>query len=108
MASQIRFSSNPTVQKGLILLYQDILKIKNVPLLREAYKFILNDIGWCLKSLESLNKIEWEFEDFDVENMIIRTIPAQAKYALSFNLIVMTKLATTQNSIIAMWALQPR
>lgn len=90
------------------MLYQEILKIKNVPLLREAYKFILNDIGWSLKSLESLKEIEWEFEDFNIDDVELRTIPAQAQYSLSFNLIVLTKLATTQNSIIAMWALQPR
>lgn len=96
---KIRYNQNTQIQKGLVKVFQEIFNIKNVPLLQEAYRNVLIDLGDCLKVLTD---IEWTLGTSDV-----RKTEIQAKYSINFCLMVLSKLASTQNSIIAMYALQP-
>lgn len=92
-----RLTGNQSLQQGIVQVYHEILNIKDVLLLQEAYKHILNDLTM------SLNVISM------TENRKVpqtRTIK-QAELCITFNLLAMSSLATSTNSIIAMWALQP-
>lgn len=103
LVTQIRYHNNNLILSGLIKVYHEIFNIKNVPLLQEAYKNVLIDIGLCLKAMKPLDTIKWDFES----ESTAQKSEEQAKFSINFNLIVLSRIATTQNSIIAMYALQP-
>lgn len=102
LVNAIRYHRNPIVQNGLIKVYHDVLAIKNVPVLQAAYKNIYADTGCCLKMIPELSAIGWADEE---PKRQLSTL--QAQFSINFIMIVLSKLATTQNSIIAMWSLTP-
>lgn len=109
LAVKVRFNSDPRVKNGLIRMYHDILALRNVPILQAAFKYIIGDLGGCLREIPELCNIKWDslvaLSDIAPENSLTSILMAQ--YSLNFNLTVLSKLATVQNSIIAMYSLQP-
>jgi serine/threonine-protein kinase SMG1 len=115
---KIRFWKNERVHKGLIKIYHEILNIKNVLLLQEAYKHILKDIEKALRSLVGMQEIsdilcqqrhEQMAEDKEEEEADTSDVytELQAEIVLNFDFSALSALATTNGQIMAMWALQP-
>lgn len=109
LVNYIRFNSDERVKSGMMKMYHDILALKNVPVLQLAYKLILDDIGASLKRIPELAEIAWETTAIlhDVPESSRKTSLNKAQFSLIFNLEALSILATTQNSIIAMYSLSP-
>ncbi|XP_037938789.1 serine/threonine-protein kinase Smg1 [Teleopsis dalmanni] len=91
--SVIKLSSQEDAFELLLLIYYEVLVLKNVPLLQEAYKHIQNDMSYAIQILSGI-----ETESYYIE---------KAKAILNFNLTSLTALATQTSSIIGMYALNP-
>lgn len=102
LVTTIRFNKDARVQNGLIKVHHDILALKNVPILQTAYKHIIDDLGGCLAEIPELSSISGKAVDENSKTSIL-----MAQYSLNFNLTALSKLATIQNSIIAMYSLSP-
>lgn len=89
---KVRFTKNDLIKQSLIKINHEILNIKNVELLQRAYKLILEDIEISLNCLKGEE---------------IQMTKIQGELNLQFNLITISGLATSNTSIIAMWALSP-
>lgn len=48
---QLKFVKNKSIRMALIRIYQEILNIKNVSLLQEAYRYVLIDLGCAMMAL---------------------------------------------------------
>lgn len=109
LVKTIRFYSDYRVKNGLIRTYQEILALKNVPILQAAYSKIIQDLGNCLREIPELSTIKWltaAAEDQPAPENTKKSIQL-AQFSLIFNLTVLSRLVTTQNSIIAMYSLTP-
>lgn len=89
---KVRFTKSDVIKQSLIKINHEILNIKNVELLQRAYKLILEDFEISLNCLKG-NQID--------------LTKIQGELNLQFNLITISGLATSNSSIIAMWALTP-
>lgn len=109
LVTKIRFTNHSRVKSGLIQLYHDVLALKNVPVLQAAYVHIVSDLGVCLREIPELRSIKWNssLALSSEEPEYSKTSILKAQYALNFNLTALSKLATIQNSIIAMYSLTP-
>lgn len=109
LVTTVRFNNDSRVKNGLIRLYHDILALKNVPILQAAYKFIVSDLGACLREIPELSNIKWDNQVMSANELTenSRTSILMAQYSLNFNLTAVSTLATIQNSIIAMYSLKP-
>lgn len=109
LVTNVRYNSDTRVRNGLVKLYHDILGLKNVPLLQAAYKYIIGDIGACLREIPELCSITWNSPVAISDEVPLNTHTSilMAKFSLNFNLTTVSKLATIQNSIIAMYSLSP-
>lgn len=109
LVKTVRYSNDIRVKRGLIRLYHDVLALKNVPIMQAAYMHIVCDLGSCLREIPELCDIEWNSQmtlaSDAPENS--KTSILKAQYGLNFNLTALSKLATIQNSIIAMYSLTP-
>lgn len=97
----LKFMKSNRIYAAVIRLYHEVLNIKNVLMLQEAYRHILIDLGAAVTSLPNVAAIEWPVEiakSYSVE---------QAECAITFYLTALSSLAISNSSIIAMWALQP-
>ncbi|XP_055626781.1 serine/threonine-protein kinase Smg1 [Toxorhynchites rutilus septentrionalis] len=91
---KLRYRQSREIQEGLLKLYHRVLAIKNVNVLQEAYKYILDDLDNAMKTIhESV-----------ADNGIVNS---QAQFAINFNLLTLSPLAMANNSILVMWTLQP-
>ena len=109
LVTKIRYNNDPRVKNGLIRVYHDILALKNVPILQAAYIHIISDLGECLREIPELSNIKWN-SPLPMSNTVpenTRTSILMAQYSLNFSLTAISKLATIQNSIIAMYSLSP-
>lgn len=101
---KLRNSSFTNIQETLTYLYQSLLNLKNIPLLQEAYCFVLNDLEMVYKKLlpdVSLTKNTtnpFDGQNFDEED---------AELGALFLLRCLSQLANASGSIIGMWALKP-
>ncbi|CAK1544820.1 unnamed protein product [Leptosia nina] len=96
----LRFSNNVHVLKGIVMIYSNFLNLKNIPLLQEAYKYVLSDIQISLSGLvTNVQIINVDYsEDLSKDD---------AERNVIFYLQCLSDLANASNSIIGMWALQP-
>lgn len=97
-------NSSANVQESLTYLYQSLLNLKNIPLLQEAYRFVLSDFELVYKkilpdSISLLKNNTNPFEDDDLDE--------DAELSALFFLRCLSQLATSSSSIIGMWALKP-
>lgn len=108
---QIRYKNNINIQKLLVKIYQELLNLKNVQLLQETYKNILTDLLIAFKTFPGTENIEWNFDNFDgdlIEKELLGKYSiAQAEFVINFYLVTLSKLSTTNSSIMAMWTLKP-
>ncbi|XP_037824914.1 serine/threonine-protein kinase Smg1 [Lucilia sericata] len=89
----IKLSCGLKTCKLLMKIYHEILIIKNVPLLQEAYRHILVDVN---KTVASLNTVEGTADSM-----------MRCEMLLNFYLAALTALACQTSSIIGMYALKP-
>ncbi|XP_067639367.1 serine/threonine-protein kinase Smg1 [Eurosta solidaginis] len=95
--ASIKFTNNDKLRCMFLKVYHEVLMVKNVPLLQEAYRHITIDILNTIETLETHDE----------------TLPAytsailQAEATLSFYLTALSVLATQTSSIISMYALHP-
>nr|XP_032520862.1 serine/threonine-protein kinase SMG1 isoform X1 [Danaus plexippus plexippus] len=96
----LRFTDKLDVLDGLTSIYSNLLNLKNIPLLQEAYKYVLIDIQISFSIiLPEVHIIPIEYsEDLSKDD---------AEKNIIFYLQCLTELANASNSIIGMWALQP-
>ncbi|CAH0398945.1 unnamed protein product [Chilo suppressalis] len=96
----LRYSENSQILNAILLLYINLLNLKNIPLLQESYKYVLTDIqnAYC-KIIPDVLVINPEY----TEEMTID----DAEKNIIFYLQCLSELANASNSIIGMWALQP-
>ncbi|XP_055909160.1 serine/threonine-protein kinase Smg1 [Eupeodes corollae] len=94
--TRTKLTQNDRNFKLLVKIYHEILMIKNVPLLLEAYRHILMDMEVSIDSMST------------EENGLPRvyTLP-QAESVLTFYFSALANLATQTSSIIGMYALNP-
>ncbi|XP_052741875.1 serine/threonine-protein kinase SMG1, partial [Bicyclus anynana] len=96
----LRFSESRQVLIGVMSIYSNLLNLKNIPLLQEAYKYVLTDIQNSYTIiLPHIKIIQVQYTEVVSEN--------DAERNIIFYLQCLSELANTSNSIIGMWALQP-
>uniref|UniRef100_A0A1B6CNV0 non-specific serine/threonine protein kinase n=1 Tax=Clastoptera arizonana TaxID=38151 RepID=A0A1B6CNV0_9HEMI len=100
---QLRFSLSKTVHEGVIAVYHSLLSLKNIPLLKEAYRLILTD-------LESAYKViipEIESLCGGVPDDITTYNKHDVEYIILIHFKALADIANASNSLIGMWVLQP-
>ncbi|CAH2269319.1 jg23996 [Pararge aegeria aegeria] len=96
----LRFSESGQVLTGVMSIYSNLLNLKNIPLLQEAYKYVLTDIqNSYTVILPHIQIIQVQYTETISEN--------DAEKNVIFYLQSLSELANASNSIIGMWALQP-
>lgn len=130
----LRFRNSAAIQEAALGVYHSLLSLKNIPLLQEAYRYILADLEIAYKivmpNIESLINdnplLDMEYRTTDTEIVIIfllRALSEIGNFFFSFfffnptihlfkifcikNNIVYFHAANANNSIIGMWALKP-
>ncbi|VVC99289.1 unnamed protein product [Leptidea sinapis] len=96
----LRYSENLHVLRGLMIVYSNLLNLKNIPLLQETYKYVLTDIQ------NSFSVIVNDIHIIDVDyREAVSEVNSEKN--IVFYLQCLSELANASNSIIGMWALQP-
>lgn len=112
---RLKFSKCSRIRRALMQVYSHVLDIKDVQMLKAAYRQILIDMGLAFKMIAGGGgggdvEDAWPLDDDDDDggdyNENSLTID-QAACTISFYLTALSSLATSTSSIIAMWALQP-
>lgn len=100
---KLRFSDTVSIQNASLGVYQSLLSLKNIPLLQEAYRYVLADLEIAYKLIVT-----------DVENLVIDNPLFNVSYkkkdaelVVIFLLRALSDIANASNSIIGMWALKP-
>ncbi|OWF37806.1 serine/threonine-protein kinase SMG1-like [Mizuhopecten yessoensis] len=108
LLQQCRFSQSEEVVEQLMALYHDIMALKSVPLLEEAYKFIVGDLQRAYNLL-LLEAKERKMVDLIPDNPFKSTqyTILHAQTVCVFNLCALAEIGNTKNNLIAMWALSP-
>ncbi|CAG4946307.1 unnamed protein product [Parnassius apollo] len=96
----LRYSENIKILSSVMLVYSNLLNLKNIPLLQETYKYVLMDIQNSFSViLPNIQIIPAEYtEDISEDD---------AEKNILFYLQCLSDLANASNSIIGMWALKP-
>lgn len=97
---QLKFAKNSKILRSIVKIYQTVLNLKNVELLQETYKLILDDLMTALNALE-MNSTETN------KSLNIKYSFTQAECIITFHLTTLTTLAISNSSLIVMWALDP-
>lgn len=108
----MKFSKCSRIRKALMRVYSRVLDIKDVQLLKGAYRQILLDMGRGFRiivggdaSSVAASEEAWPLDDNDDDDETLSI--EQAACTISFYLTALSTLATSTSSIMAMWALQP-
>lgn len=100
---ELRYSQFTKVQEACIHLYQSLLNLKNIPLLQEAYRFVLSD-------LEMAYQLKLPHAQILMQNNPFKDViynSEEAELTVLFLLRCLSQLANASGSIIGMWALKP-
>ncbi|XP_068618740.1 serine/threonine-protein kinase SMG1 [Battus philenor] len=96
----LRYTENIKILSKVMLVYSNLLNLKNIPLLQEAYKFVLMDIQNAFSVIiPNIKIIQVEYEEEIMKD--------DAEKNILFYLQCLSDLANASNSIIGMWALKP-
>lgn len=100
---KLRVSPHQSVWKTTLGVYHAVLALKNVPLLQEAYNYILADIQLLHHTLVPKTR------DFTTATVLegVSYTENEAIILLMYYMTVLAEVANTRNSIITMWALNP-
>ncbi|KAG0722298.1 Serine/threonine-protein kinase SMG1 [Chionoecetes opilio] len=99
----LRVSPQQAVWKATLGVYHAVLALKNVPLLQEAYTYILADIQLLHRTLVPNGK------SFTTTTVLegVSYKENEAVILLMYYMTVLAEVANTRNSIITMWVLNP-
>lgn len=99
---KLRTSNSIQVQTGVVSVYHSLLNLKNIPLLQEAYRYVLGDLEEAYSVLvhpvdlcQSNPMLELNYDSNNAELTSL------------FLLRCLSDLANASSSIIGMWALRP-
>lgn len=96
----LRYTQSSKILSNIMLVYSNLLNLKNIPLLQETYKFVLMDIQNAFSIiLPNIMIIPVEYTEEMSKN--------DAEKNILFYLQCLSDLANASNSIIGMWALKP-
>lgn len=99
--ADLKNSQNVQIQADVISVYQNLLNLKNIPLLQDVYRYVLEDMEKAFKTL--LPDVEVLPQNSSVRKYTI----LEAEFEIVFYLQCLSDIANASNSIIGMWALQP-
>ncbi|XP_022255031.1 serine/threonine-protein kinase SMG1-like, partial [Limulus polyphemus] len=103
---KLKFYPSKNIQSQLLALQHMVLRLKNVPVLEEAYKYILGDIEAAFSIL-----MEKECKLTSSQSSLGCTFSYSSKKAagISFvsSLCALAEIGNAKHSIIGMWALNP-
>lgn len=100
---KLRVSHNHIIREAVIAVYQGLLNLKNIPLLQDAYKYVLRDLEMAYRMLVPGTEIL----SSDAPTDSTFCSQSEVEMIILFNLHCLTDIANASNSIIGMWALQP-
>lgn len=100
---KLRFSPSKSILKAALGLYHALLNLKNIPLLQEAYKYVLGDLEVAYCHLVPDTKLLSQANPFED----VKYSSSEAEIVVLFLLGALSDLANASNSIIGMWALKP-
>ncbi|XP_034250537.1 serine/threonine-protein kinase SMG1 [Thrips palmi] len=100
---KLRFSPSKSIQKAALELYHALLNLKNIPLLQEAYKYVLGDLEVAYRHVVPELELLCQTNPF----ADAKYSPSEAEVVILFLLAALSDLANASNSIIGMWALKP-
>ncbi|KAK3930101.1 Serine/threonine-protein kinase SMG1 [Frankliniella fusca] len=100
---KLRFSPSKSVQTATLKLYHALLNLKNIPLLQEAYKYVLGDLEIAYRQLVPEVELLCQTNPF----ADVKYSQNEAEIVTLFLLGALSDLANASNSIIGMWALKP-
>ncbi|KAG8274149.1 Serine/threonine-protein kinase smg1 [Homalodisca vitripennis] len=101
---ELRLTPCENIHRGILAIYHSLLSLKNIPLLKEAYRLILTDLDSAYRLLVPELKLlcsgieptdRTTYDENKVESIVI------------FQLKALTDIANASNSLIGMWVLQP-
>ncbi|XP_046606357.1 serine/threonine-protein kinase SMG1 isoform X1 [Neodiprion virginianus] len=100
---QLRFRNSIPIQNASLGVYRSLLSLKNIPLLQEAYRYILADLETAYKLIVG------NANDLVVENPLfdVKYKRKDSELVVIFLLRALSDIANASNSIIGMWALKP-
>ncbi|XP_041362847.1 serine/threonine-protein kinase SMG1-like [Gigantopelta aegis] len=105
-----RFSHSGEVLNQLMQVYHNILGLKSVSLLEEAYRLILCDIQVAYNTVlcdgDSRSVLEL-VKETDNTFREVKYSKRQAETTFIFNICALSELANTKSNVIGMWALSP-
>lgn len=102
---KLRNSSITNIQETLIHLYQSLLNLKNIPLLQEAYRFVLGDLEVVYnKILPDITILKNNLNPFEED---MNNDDEDPELSALFLFRCLSQLANASGSIIGMWALKP-
>ncbi|XP_058794779.1 serine/threonine-protein kinase SMG1 [Phymastichus coffea] len=99
----LRFRSNIGIQNAVLNVYHSLLSLKNIPLLQEAYRYVLGDLENAYNTIMPLT--EPLIPDNPLTDLHYQR--RHAELVLIFLLRAVSEIANASNSIIGMWALKP-
>ncbi|KAK7086208.1 hypothetical protein SK128_014254 [Halocaridina rubra] len=99
----LRLSPHRRIWQATLAVNHAILSLKNVPLLQEAYNYILADLQVAHQMLVP------QAEKFTTSSVLegVSYDEQEAIVILMYYMTVLAEVANTRNSIITMWALTP-
>ncbi|KAJ1529376.1 hypothetical protein ONE63_006163 [Megalurothrips usitatus] len=98
-----RASPSKSIQTAVLGLYHALLNLKNIPLLQEAYRYVLGDLEIAYRQIvPGMEQLCQTNPYADVEYSA-----SEAEVVILFLLGALSDLANASNSIIGMWALKP-
>ncbi|XP_035721238.1 serine/threonine-protein kinase SMG1-like isoform X1 [Vespa mandarinia] len=100
---KLRFRNSISIQSASLGVYHSLLSLKNIPLLQEAYRYILADLEMAYKLI--LRDIDCLVIDNPFTNVQYKK--SDAEIVIIFILRALSDIANASNSIIGMWALKP-
>ncbi|XP_043280213.1 serine/threonine-protein kinase SMG1 isoform X1 [Venturia canescens] len=100
---KLRFVNSIAIQNASLDVYHSLLGLKNIPLLQEAYRYVLADFEIAYKV------IVHDADELVTDNPLtdVTYHKSDAQTVVVFLLRALTDLANASNSIIGMWALKP-
>lgn len=102
---ELRFSTSLDIHTGVVAVYHSLLSLKNIPLLKEAYRLILGDLEAAYRILApNIEPLCGGIAAGGYEIVYSRT---QVEYVILFHLKALADIANASNSLIGMWVLQP-
>ncbi|XP_022908365.2 serine/threonine-protein kinase SMG1 [Onthophagus taurus] len=99
---KLRRSSCENILEAIVSVYQSLLNMKNIPLLQEAYRYILGDLELVYKYFVPISPLCSNNPFMEVSCSI-----GEAENMILFLFKCLSQLANVSGSIIGMWALRP-